>query len=271
MNAGKKMLGVLLLAASVAGAQTSTSQTTPPHKPKTDEQIRLEQMTDRMEQMERDMQEMKRQLQQAKDAAAAAQAAADLAAKRQRTRTRMQQQARRAVTALQTSVAQQQASTSTAIQKVQADQKQAKSDFEHPDILHYKGITLSPNGSYLAGETGKPESRHGWRHCDARGLRFRSLQRTSRRPASFLVPAGNRASLCWPRASDTTSPSVATTKRTSSVRVQPPITTRGNSYVLRQAPGVGAVGVAEWMVLRRWTDVGRWRRNIVVASRCALK
>lgn len=153
MNAGKKMLGILLLAVSVAGAQTSTSQTAPPPKPKTEEQIRLEQMTDRMEQMERDMAEMKRQLQQAKDVAAAAQAAAYLAAKKTDEVKQNAGDNAQAVTALQGTVADLKTGSTAAIQKVQADQKQAKADFEHPDILHYKGITLSPNGSFVAGET----------------------------------------------------------------------------------------------------------------------
>ncbi|WP_158790367.1 hypothetical protein [Granulicella sp. L60] len=146
MNAGKKILVMLLLAVGVVAAQTQ-------NLPKTEDQKRLEQMSQKMEQLERDMVEMKEQLQQAKVAAATAQAAAEQAAKRT---DAVQQSAganAEAVTTLQTSVTDLKASSSTAIQKVQADQKQAKADFEHPDILHYKGITLSPNGSFLAGET----------------------------------------------------------------------------------------------------------------------
>jgi hypothetical protein len=153
MNAGMKMLGVLLLAASVAGAQTSTSQTATKPKPKTEEQIRLEQMTERMEQMERDMQEMKQQLQQAKYAAAAAQAAADLAAKKTEEVKQNAGENTQAVTTLQGSIADLKASSSSAIQKVQDDQKKTNAAIEHPDLLHYKGITLSPNGSFIAAET----------------------------------------------------------------------------------------------------------------------
>ncbi len=145
------MLGMLLLAVSVATAQTPSDPVK--QKPKTEEQIRLEQMTDRMEQMELEMQEMKRQLQQAKDAAATAQAAADEAAKKTDEVKEGAGQNAQAVTALKGTVEDLKSTSTAAIQKVQADQKQAKADFEHPDILHYKGITLSPNGSYLAGET----------------------------------------------------------------------------------------------------------------------
>lgn len=151
MNTGMKMLGALLLATSVAGAQTSTNQ--PTAKPKTEEQIRLERMTDRMEQLEQEMIEMKRQLQQAKDAAAAAQAAADLAAKKTEGVKQNAGENTQAVTALQGTIADLKTSSSAAIQKVQEQQTKTDAAIEHPDILHYKGITLSPNGSYLAGET----------------------------------------------------------------------------------------------------------------------
>ncbi len=153
MNTGKRIVSVLLLAASVATtqAQSSTSQTQ--EKPKTEEQIRLEQMTDRMQQLEQQVNEMKQQLQQAKDAAAAAQAKADQAAKATEDVKEGAGQNAQAVTALQGSVENLKASSSTAIQKVQDEQKRTAETIEHPDVLHYKGITLSPNGSFLAGET----------------------------------------------------------------------------------------------------------------------
>jgi hypothetical protein len=153
MTMKRTILGVLLLAASVAVAQTQSSTSAQQEKPKTPEQLRLEQMTDRMAQMEREMQEMKQQLQQAKDAAAAAQAAADLAAKKTEEVKQNAGDNAQAVTALQGSVAEVKASSAAAIQKVQDAQKKTDAAFEHPDILHYKGITLSPNGSFVAGET----------------------------------------------------------------------------------------------------------------------
>ncbi len=208
MNAGKRMLGVLLLAASVAGAQTQTpaGQTPADSRPKTEEQIRLEKLTERMEQMERDMQDLKQQLQQAKDAAATAQAAADLAAKKTEEVKQNAGDNAQAVTALQGTVAALKTSSTAAIDKVQVDQKQAKTDFEHPDILHYKGITLSPNGSFIAGETVDrimPRAETSPR----RGPRFRLRTQISRRRASSSVPDVSRASHFWPRVSDKTSPS----------------------------------------------------------------
>lgn len=160
MKMSKKVLSVLLLAASVAAghAQSSTSQKK--EKPKTEEQIRLEQMTEKMEQLEQQMVEMKQQLQRAKDAAANAQTAADQAAKKADEVKEGAGQNAQAVSALQGSVEDLKASSSVAVQKVQEDQKKIQDEqkktaeaIEHPDVLHYKGITLSPNGSFLAGET----------------------------------------------------------------------------------------------------------------------
>jgi hypothetical protein len=156
MNTGLRILGILLLAVSVAAAQAPSSTIPAKQKPKTEEQIRLEQMTERFAQMEREMAEMKQQLQQAQQAPVAANAANAAAAKAAQKTEEIQQSAgqnAQAVTALQSTVADLKVTSTTAIQKVQDDQKKTEAAIEHPDMLHYKGITLSPAGSFLAAET----------------------------------------------------------------------------------------------------------------------
>ncbi len=153
MKAIGMILAIALMSVGVAPAQTQSSTNQAQEKPKTEEQIRLEKMTDRVEQMEHELQDMKQQLQQARDAASAAQAAADLAAKKTEEANQNAAASSQAVTALQISSAQEQATTTAAIKKVEEHQAKTDAAIEHPDILHYKGITLSPNGSYLAGET----------------------------------------------------------------------------------------------------------------------
>ena len=161
MNRSKRIVTALLLAASVA-ATAQTQSATPPkkEKPKTEEQMRLDQMTEQMLQMERQMDAMKQQLQQAKDAAAAAQARADEAAKKSDAVQQGLGENTQAVTGLQSTVIDLKASTSATVQQVADDQKKILNEqkktndtLDHPDVLHYKGVTLSPAGSYVAGET----------------------------------------------------------------------------------------------------------------------
>lgn len=153
MNLGKRIFGVLLLLAGAAAAQTQAPSSQVKEKPKTEEQIRLERMTDRMEQLEREMVEMRQQLQQAKDAAAAAEAKAQEAVTKTETVQQTEGSNAEAVVALKGSVEDLKSTSTAAIQKVQTEQNNAKATFEHPDVLHYKGITLSPNGSFIAAET----------------------------------------------------------------------------------------------------------------------
>ncbi len=66
MKMSKRLLSALLLAASVITGQAQSTTAPKKEKPKTAEQIRLDQMTEQMLQMERQMDAMKEQLQQAK-------------------------------------------------------------------------------------------------------------------------------------------------------------------------------------------------------------
>jgi hypothetical protein len=160
MKMSKRVLSALLLAASVITGQAQSTTTPKKEKPKTAEQIRLDQMTEQMLQMERQMDAMKEQLQQAKDAAATAQAAADQAAKKTEAVQQGLGENSQAVSGLQSTVSDLKTSTSATVQQVADDQKKILDEqkktaetLDHPDVLHYKGVTLSPAGSYVAGET----------------------------------------------------------------------------------------------------------------------
>ncbi len=160
MNMSKRVLSALLLAASVVAGQAQSTTAPKKEKPETEEQKRLDQVTEQMLQLQRQLDAMKEQLQQAKDAAAAAQARADEAAKKTDAVQQGLGENTQAVTGLQSTVSDLKTSSSAAVQKVEDDQKKIQDEqkktaetLDHPDVLHYKGVTLSPAGSYVAGET----------------------------------------------------------------------------------------------------------------------
>ncbi|WP_147324942.1 hypothetical protein [Paracidobacterium acidisoli] len=156
----KRVLSALLLAASVVAGQAQSTTAPKKEKPETEEQKRLDQVTEQMLQLQRQLDAMKEQLQQAKDASAAAQARADEAEKKSDAVQQGLGENSQAVSGLQTSVSDLKASTSVIVQqaadgqkKILAEQKKTNETLDHPDVLHYKGVTLSPAGSYVAGET----------------------------------------------------------------------------------------------------------------------
>jgi len=93
------------------------------------------------------------QLQQAQQAATAAQAAADKAQQE----VDQQQQAvtanTSAVSTLQSSVSDMKGSQASLATTISDETTAIKKEVSSPDAIHYKGITISPHGSFLAGET----------------------------------------------------------------------------------------------------------------------
>lgn len=93
------------------------------------------------------------QLQQAQEAAAAAQAAADKA----QAAADGQQQALSANTAsvntLQSSVSDMRIANAAAVSSLTDQTTAIKQEIANPDAISYKGITISPAGSFLAAET----------------------------------------------------------------------------------------------------------------------
>lgn len=93
------------------------------------------------------------QLQQAQQAAAAAQAAAQQAQQAAQTQQTAIEANNQSVTSLQGAVADLKTSNKTVVETVHTESAKIHADIEHPDVLHYKGITLSPQGSFIEAAT----------------------------------------------------------------------------------------------------------------------
>jgi hypothetical protein len=127
----------------------------PVRKPTVEDQIQQlrQEMEQQIQALQQQIQEKNSQLQQAQQAAAAAQAGA------QQAQTQAQQQASESAAQLanlQGAVADLKTSSSSVSAMVQGTQKQTaalRKEFEEPDAVHYKGVLLTPDGSFLAAET----------------------------------------------------------------------------------------------------------------------
>ncbi len=142
------------LGGAAAQAQTSVAPRREKQRAVEDqiEQLR-QQLQSQIDELKRELAGKDEQLQQAQQAAKAAQSAADKA-------TNDQQQAASqnasAVSALQSSVNEMKSSSSSmqsSFTSIQKDTTEIKKAVTEPDAIHFKGITLSPTGSYLAAET----------------------------------------------------------------------------------------------------------------------
>jgi hypothetical protein len=166
MSTGKKIIGILLLAFGVMSAQAQSS-TNPPKakhtqaKPKTQEQILLEQLNEKFQMLEQvnekyqgleqEVQDLKNQLQDANKAVAAAQATATQA-KQELERSQLDVGHNdQAVANLQSAVSDLKTTSASIAETIQTEQKATRA-LETPDALHFMGITLKPGG-FLAAET----------------------------------------------------------------------------------------------------------------------
>jgi prefoldin subunit 5 len=128
------------------------------HKPSVEDQIEQlrQQMQSQIDELKQQLAGKDEQLQQAQQAAAAAQAAADKAQAAANDQQQAVSQNTSAVNTLQSNVNDLK-STSSSIQSsftsIQKDTKEIRKAVENPDTLHYKGITISPAGSFIAAET----------------------------------------------------------------------------------------------------------------------
>jgi hypothetical protein len=170
MNIERKALAPLVLVLAVAsGSAQSTAGSAPPppvhhhrraveHRPTVESQIQdlqnqMQSQKGEIDTLRQQLSDRDAQLQQAQQAAAAAQQAAQAA---QAAASQDQQQLSEtssSVSSLQTSVNDLKSSDSALAVSVQKQTDEVKKEVEHPDALNYKGITLSPAGSFLAAET----------------------------------------------------------------------------------------------------------------------
>lgn len=133
---------------------------TAPREQKPSVQSQIEELQSQMQSQKGEIDSLKQQLsdrdsqlQQAQQAAQSAQQAAEAAqaAANQQQQTLSANTA--AVSSLQSSVSDLKSSTNAAIVTVQQQTQEVKKSIESPDALHFKGITLSPTGSFIAAET----------------------------------------------------------------------------------------------------------------------
>jgi len=160
---------VLSLAVTAGYAQTAASPTDTPkpghhhHRavekgPSVEDQIeelrnqmqqqagQIQSLTQQLSQRDAELQQAQQAAQQAQQAAQQAQQAAD-----QQQQTLSANTA--AVSSLQTSVSDLKESTSATLTTVKQQTEEVRKAVEHPDALHYKGITLSPAGSFIEAAT----------------------------------------------------------------------------------------------------------------------
>jgi hypothetical protein len=153
------------LAQTTATGATSTASTTrkrpatkkavAPKKPSVESQIESlrEDMQTQIQQLKQQLSDRDQQLQQAQQSAAAAQAAAAQAQQQAAQQSATLTENTQAVSNLQGAVSDLKSSNVSLATTVQDQQAKVEKEIGSPDAIHYKGITLSPTGSYLAGET----------------------------------------------------------------------------------------------------------------------
>jgi hypothetical protein len=166
MMKGGRLCGVLLLAMSMMGAQAQSPAQQPAGKPshtkpKTQEQLLLEQLNEKFQEMEQINEKYKSQQQEIDDLKGQLQEAKQQAASAQSTATQARQDLEKAqlyvghndeaVATLQNAVGDLKTTSASLAETIQINQK-ATHALETPDVLHFKNITLVPGG-FVAGET----------------------------------------------------------------------------------------------------------------------
>jgi hypothetical protein len=153
------------LAQTTANGTTSTSSTTrkrtatkkavAPKKPTVESQIQelREEMQTQIQQLRQQLNDRDAQLQQAQQAAAAAQAAAAQAQQQAAQQSSVLTENTQAVSSLQGAVTDLKTNNTSLTSTIQDNQAKVEKQITNPDAIHFKGVTISPTGSYLAGET----------------------------------------------------------------------------------------------------------------------
>jgi hypothetical protein len=166
MKTNLKALASLVLATAVVAsgqAQTTTTskatahkaKKTVPAKPSVESQIESlrQEMNSQIQTLKQQLADRDAQLQQAQQTASQAQAAAAQAQQAADAQQAVVTQNTQAVSSLQGSVADLKTNTQSIVTTVQDQQAQVKKQIETPDALHFKGITISPTGSFVEAAT----------------------------------------------------------------------------------------------------------------------
>lgn len=147
------------------GASTTTNKTTRrahhhavPKRPSVESQLQelrqdMDAQRTQIDALKQQLSERDAALQQAQQSAAAAQAAAQQAQQAAQTQQSAIESSNQTVTSLQGAVADLKTSQQTVVEAVHTEGAKIHAEIEHPDALHYKGITISPNGSFIEAAT----------------------------------------------------------------------------------------------------------------------
>lgn len=163
----KTVAAAFLATAFVVSSAYASGQTTPakkhaatrkaktPSGPTVEEQIQelRQEFQGQIDSLKTNLADKDAQLKQAQQAAAEAQASA---AKAQAAVEAQQQAATEntaAVTTLQSTVTDMKAANASVVSSLTDETAAIKKSIDSPDVLHYRGVTLSPAGSFVAGET----------------------------------------------------------------------------------------------------------------------
>jgi hypothetical protein len=173
MNTNLRAFAGLVLMTAVVAAQAQTASTTSTStkkttahkthrvvekKPTVESQIEslrqdLQSQRSQIDTLKQQLNDSNSQLQQAQQAAQAAQAAAQQAQQAAQQQQATLTDTSQTVTSLQGAVADLKTNTQSIVTTVQDQQAQVKKAIENPDTLHYKGITISPAGSFIEAAT----------------------------------------------------------------------------------------------------------------------
>ena len=159
----------LVSAMSAGLAQTTASGTTSktthksttarkapvPKKPSVESQIQSlrEDMQTQIQQLKQQLSDRDQQLQQAQQAAAAAQAAATQAQQQAAQQSGVLTENTQAVSNLKGAVTDLKTNSTSLASTIQESQAKVEKQLTNPDAIYFKGVTLSPSGSFLAAET----------------------------------------------------------------------------------------------------------------------
>jgi hypothetical protein len=166
MNTNLKALASLVLVSALTagfaqttdGTSTSSKKTATrrkaPAKPSVESQIEelrsdMNAQRGQIDTLKQQLADRDAQLQQAQQAAAAAQAAAQQAQQAAQSQQAAIAENTQSVSSLQGAVTDLKSNNQSLVTTLQDNQAQVKKEFENPDSIHFKGVTLSPTGSFI--------------------------------------------------------------------------------------------------------------------------
>jgi hypothetical protein len=165
MNYKLKAAATVVLAASLVGtyayagdppapAKKHTTAKMPP-KPSVEEQIQAlrQEFQGQIDSLKSDLATKDTQLKQAQQAAADAQASANKAEAAATAQQQATTENAAAVTTLQSTVTDMKSANAAIVSSISDETASIKKSIASPDSINFKGITLSPTGSYIAAET----------------------------------------------------------------------------------------------------------------------